>query len=93
MSHSDVNVLEKASKDLAKSISEVQYTKDIDDGYQFGKQQLDFTVLQEGRALGITPALLGRQLRNAYYGAEVTRQLRGRNEVKIKVRLPKGREN
>jgi multidrug efflux pump subunit AcrB len=28
-------------------------------------------------------------VRNAYYGAEVLRQQRGRNEIKVKVRLPK----
>ena len=89
LSHTDVGILEKASKQLANALSELEYTEDIDDGYQPGKQQLDFTVLPEGKSLGITSNQLGRQLRNAYYGAEAIRQLRGRNEVKIKVRLSK----
>lgn len=89
LTHSDVDVLRKASKELAKGISEIQYTEDVDDGYQPGKQQLDFTILPKGRALNMTPSGIGREIRNAYYGAEVVRQLRGRNEVKIIVRLPK----
>ena len=89
LAHSDVKILEKASKELAAAVSDLEYTTDVDDGYLPGKQQLDFSVLPEGKALGITAEQLGRQLRNAYYGAEVTRQLRGRNEVKIKVLLPK----
>jgi multidrug efflux pump subunit AcrB len=32
---------------------------------------------------------LARQLRNAFYGAEAVRQQRGRNEVRVKVRLPR----
>jgi multidrug efflux pump subunit AcrB len=32
---------------------------------------------------------VARQVRHAYYGAEVLRQQRGRNEIKVKVRLPK----
>jgi multidrug efflux pump subunit AcrB len=32
---------------------------------------------------------VARQLRHAYYGAEALRQQRGRNEVKVMVRLPK----
>ncbi len=89
LAHSNVKVLEKASKELAAALLDLEYTTDVDDGYLPGKQQLDFLVLPEGKALGITAEHLGRQLRNAYYGAEVTRQLRGRSEVKIKVLLPK----
>jgi multidrug efflux pump subunit AcrB len=32
---------------------------------------------------------VARQIRSAYFGAEVLRQQRGRNEIKVKVRLPK----
>jgi multidrug efflux pump subunit AcrB len=32
---------------------------------------------------------VARQVRYAYYGAEVLRQQRGRNEIKVKVRLPR----
>ncbi|WP_372366167.1 efflux RND transporter permease subunit [Candidatus Uabimicrobium sp. HlEnr_7] len=87
LSYSDSEVLKKASKELATAISELQYTADVDDGHQKGKEQLDFIVLPEGKALGLTSTQIARQLRNSYLGAEVTRQLRGRNEVKIKVLL------
>ncbi|MCW5208593.1 hypothetical protein VU11_08170 [Desulfobulbus sp. US2] len=36
---------------------------------------------------------LGRQVRHAFYGAEVLRQQRGRNEVKVVVRLPEDERN
>jgi len=32
---------------------------------------------------------VARQIRHAYYGAEALRQQRGRNEIKVMVRLPK----
>ncbi|MEQ1740824.1 MAG: efflux RND transporter permease subunit, partial [Methyloglobulus sp.] len=48
----------------------------------------DFTVLPEGKSLGLTAQQVARQVRNAFYGAEVLRQQRGRNEIKVMVRLP-----
>ena len=88
LTHPDLGVLEKAGEDLADALQGFAIVKDIDDGFSPGKQQLDFTVRPEGRALGLTAQEVARQVRNAFYGAEVLRQQRGRNEVKVMVRLP-----
>ena len=42
----------------------------------------------EARTLGITEQDLGRQIRDAFFGAEALRIQRGRNEVKVMVRYP-----
>ncbi len=89
LSHRDINVLEKASKDLADALSSYPLAKDIDDGFQLGKQQLDFAVKPEGKSLGLTALSVARQVRNAFYGSQVLRQQRGRNEIRVMVRLPK----
>lgn len=88
LSHRDMEVLERASKDLAQVMATYPRLKDVDDGFQPGKPQLDFTVTDEGKSLGITAADIARQVRNSFYGAEAVRQQRGRNEIKIMVRLP-----
>jgi multidrug efflux pump subunit AcrB len=88
LSHRDVGVLERASADLAETLSTYPRVKDVDDGFQPGKQQLDFTIRPEGKSLGLTARSVARQVRNAFYGAEVVRQQRGRNEIKVMVRLP-----
>ncbi|MBW1799791.1 MAG: efflux RND transporter permease subunit [Deltaproteobacteria bacterium] len=88
VSHRDLNILEKASKDLATGLASFPSVKDIDDGFQPGKQQVDFKILPEGRSLGLRAQTVARQVRNAFYGAEVVRQQRGRNEMKVMVRLP-----
>jgi multidrug efflux pump subunit AcrB len=62
--------------------------KDIDDGFSLGKLQIDFRLKPEARSLGVTAADLARQVRSAFYGAEAIRQQRGRDEVKVMVRLP-----
>ena len=88
LSHPDIEVLDGASAALAETLAAFPNTKDIDDGYTPGKQQLNFTLRPEGHSLGLTVAEVARQVRNAFYGAEALRQQRGRSEVKVMVRLP-----
>jgi multidrug efflux pump subunit AcrB len=88
LSHRSLDVLETASAELAEALRYFPNVKDIDDGFSPGKRQVDFTIRPEGEALGLTALDVARQVRDAFYGAEVTRQQRGRNEMKIMVRLP-----
>lgn len=88
LSHSDLDVLEQAAEELAGKMGEYSGVKDIDDGFSDGKPQLNFHLTPEGRSLGLTAAELGRQVRAAFFGAEALRQQRGRDEVKVMVRLP-----
>jgi multidrug efflux pump subunit AcrB len=88
LNHQDIRILEKVGQELADALRAYPIVKDVDDGFSPGKQQLDFTVLPEGKSLGLTAQQVARQVRNAFYGAEVLRQQRGRNEIKVMVRLP-----
>jgi len=88
LSHSDVPTLEQAAEDLAAYLRQYNGVKDVDDGVELGKVQLDFELKPEGRALGITEQELARQVRSAFFGAEASRQQRGRDEVRAYVRLP-----
>ena len=89
LSHRKIEVLDRASEALADKLADFSNVKDIDDGYTPGKRQLDFSLTEEGHSLGLTQQALARQLRNAFYGSEAVRQQRGRNEIKVKVRLPR----
>ncbi len=88
LSHRDIDVLDKASAALAAELANFPYTTDINDGFQPGKQQIDYTIKPEGKSLGLSAAYVARQVRSSFYGAEVLRQQRGRNEIKVMVRLP-----
>ncbi|MCK5529209.1 MAG: efflux RND transporter permease subunit, partial [Kiritimatiellae bacterium] len=88
LSHRDVATLEMAAPDLAATLTEFPRIKDIDDGYQQGKQQLSFRVKPEGESLGLTARDVAEQVRFAYEGAEAIRQQRGRNELRVQIRLP-----
>ena len=89
LSHRNVETLARAGAEVAEALGYYPNVSDIDDGYSPGKKQLDFKIRPEARSLGLRAEDVARQLRYAYYGAEALRQQRGRNEVKVMVRLPK----
>lgn len=88
LSHSDIDVLSHASETLLERMEAFSATRDVSDSDAAGKPQLDLTLNAQGRALGLTPAEVGDQVRDAFYGAVALRQLRGTNENEIRVRLP-----
>lgn len=89
LSHNDIDVLEQASLAFVNRMDEFESTRDVSDNYDRGKQQFDFELLPAGRNLGLTSNDVGRQVRNAFFGALAMRQLRGNNEVEIRVKLPR----
>lgn len=89
LSHTNIAVLEKASEDFFATMEEYEATRDINDNYNKGKPQFDFKLLPEGRNLGLSPTEVGRQVRDAFYGALAMRQLRGINEIEVRVKLPR----
>jgi multidrug efflux pump subunit AcrB len=88
LSHPDINVLEKASLAFVERAGTFSEVRDINDNYNLGKIQLGFELLPEGRNLGLTPSDVGQQVRDAFYGALAMRQLRGINEIEVRVKLP-----
>lgn len=88
LSHKDTGVLAEASRDIAEVLRGYDDLSDIENSYAAGKPQLDFQITPAGRTLGFTSQEVARQIRAAFYGAEALREQRGRNEMKVMVRLP-----
>jgi len=89
LAHGNVATLEKAAADLATALESFPRVTDVDDGFQFGKEQLSFRINSAGRSLGLAARDVARQVRGAYEGVRVLRQQRGRSEMTVTVRLPK----
>ena len=88
LAHDDFRVLESAVTRIKSSLASYPGVSDIDDNYTRGKRELKLKLKPEARTLGITEQDLGRQIRDAFFGAEALRIQRGRNEVKVMVRYP-----
>jgi multidrug efflux pump subunit AcrB len=89
LSHRDITILERASGELAAALENYPNVIDVDDGFATGKQQINFKIKPEAQSLGLRAADIARQIRQSYYGSTALSQQRGRNEVKVMVRLPK----
>lgn len=88
LSHPDRHVLDQAARDLAGRLARLEGVVDVSDGIAEGKRQLQAVLNVQGRLLGLDEQAVGRQLRDAYQGAEVRRLLRDGEEAKVLVRLP-----
>jgi multidrug efflux pump subunit AcrB len=88
LSHSDIDVLEKAAVAFVERAQQFANARDVSDNYNRGKSQYDFRLRPEGRALGLTDEELGDQLRGAFFGSLALRMLRGTNEIEVRVKLP-----
>jgi multidrug efflux pump subunit AcrB len=88
LTHEDVETLQLAARRLAREMGAYRGLVDIDSGVVRGKEQLDFRLSDAAVAQGLTEAELARQVRGAFFGAEALRQQRGRDELRVYVRLP-----
>lgn len=88
LSHTNIEVLERASSSFLERMKTFENTRDVNDNYNKGKLQYDFNLLPAGTNLGLTSTEVGRQVRDAFFGALAMRQLRGTNEIEVRVKLP-----
>ena len=84
----DVARLRDAADRLKHALRGYAGVFDVTDSFRAGKQELQLHVLPEAEARGIDRADLARQVRQGFYGDEVQRVQRGRDEVKVMVRYP-----
>lgn len=61
---------------------------DISDTLADGKQELQIELKDEAHALGLTRSDVLNQIRNAFYGFQVQRIQRGRDDIRVMVRYP-----
>ena len=86
--HDDAKVLAEAAAELRDFMSTMPGIYEISDSLSPGKRHFQMDLTPAGKAAGLTPASLGRQLRANFNGAEVQRIQRGRDEIKVMVRYP-----
>jgi multidrug efflux pump subunit AcrB len=88
LSSRNVRDLVTAAAILKEKLAEYPGTMDIADSYRAGRDEIKLRIKPQGEALGLSLADLARQVRQAFYGEEVQRIQRGRDEIKVMVRYP-----
>ncbi len=74
------------SDSVTEFMSNIGGVSDIQSDLLKGQPQLEFELTAAGRSLGLTTASLAQQVRQAFFGAEVQRVQRGKDQVKVFVR-------
>ncbi len=88
LAHRDFSTLLRAAEDLKRRIASFPGTTEIADSFVPGKLELELGLTTTGRALGLELADLAQQVRAGFYGEEVQRVQRGRNDLRVMVRYP-----
>ncbi|MEM9937680.1 MAG: efflux RND transporter permease subunit [Pseudomonadota bacterium] len=88
LAHADEAMLISAANRLKADITNLPGANQVEDSFDLGKRQLLFELTDAGRAAGLTPSDVARQVRQTFFGEEVQRVQRGREEVRVFVRYP-----
>lgn len=88
LSHPDDRVLSNAAASFEDAITQIDGIEEVENSLEEGKRELIFGLTAAGRAAGLRPEDLARQVRQAVFGEEVQRIQRGGDEVRVFVRYP-----
>ncbi|NQZ95540.1 MAG: efflux RND transporter permease subunit [Myxococcales bacterium] len=84
----DIDQLVAAADRLKQKLAGYPGVFDISDSFRAGKDEIVLSILPSAEALGLSLDDLARQVRQAFYGEEVQRIQRGRDDVRVMVRYP-----
>ncbi|QDT14440.1 efflux RND transporter permease subunit [Alienimonas californiensis] len=82
------DLLEAAAADVKAQLADFPGVYDVDDDSRPGKAEIQLDLKPDAVSLGVNRADLFETVRASYFGEEVMRVQRGRDEVKIMVRYP-----
>jgi multidrug efflux pump subunit AcrB len=88
LAHQDEDQLIAAAESLKERLRQIDGVNEIEDSFDLGKRQLVFELTPAGSAAGLRPADVAIQVRQGFFGEEVQRIQRGREEIRVYVRYP-----
>ncbi len=80
--------LQQAVAQAKAKLGEIEGVIDIADSSRGGKPEIKLSLTSRADAFGLTLRDLGRQVRQGFYGEEVQRIQRGRDQVRVMLRYP-----
>jgi multidrug efflux pump subunit AcrB len=86
-------VLDGAVERLKDEIHQFAGVFGVEDDRKIGKREVELELKPEARVLGVALDDLARQVRASFYGDEALRIQRGRDDIRVMVRLPADERN
>lgn len=88
LSANSLGTLQEVAELIKTRLSTYPTVFDVADSMSDGKQELQVELTEQGLALGLNRVAVSTQIRNSFFGAQVQRIQRGRDDVRVMVRLP-----
>jgi len=88
LSGTSLDTLQKIAESVKARLSTYPTVFDIADSMSDGKEELQIELTEQGFALGLNRVDVANQVRNSFFGSQVQRIQRGRDDVRVMVRLP-----
>ncbi len=88
LSHPDPERLGPIGDAVVARLREFEGVFDVQSDHEAGLQEIEIELRPEAHTLGVTLDALARQVRSAFFGDEALRVQRGREDVRVYVRLP-----
>jgi len=80
--------LTAATAEIKERLAEYPGVFDIQDSFDADREEIKLHLRPEAELLGLSVSDLGKQVRQAFFGAEAQRVQRGRDDVRVMVRYP-----
>ncbi len=93
LSHPDPERLVQVASSVVNSLRGLEGVFDVRSDHSPGVKEIQLELRPEARTLGLTLEGMAQQARSAFFGAEALRVQRGREEVRVYVRLPEDERN
>ena len=84
----DLAELQRAAEAVRHHLLTYPDVADVTDSFRDGKEEVQLALRPDARPLGITLRDLAEQVRQAFYGEEIQRVQRGRDDVRVMLRYP-----
>jgi multidrug efflux pump subunit AcrB len=84
----DLAALEAAAGVVRERLGDYPGVVDLEDSFSSAQREIQLRLRPEARPLGLNLRDLAAQVRHAFYGEEVQRIQRGRDELRVMVRYP-----
>ena len=84
----DIAQLNEAKAYLKNELNKIEELKEVQDNVDLGKREMQFTLTPQAYFMGLTHDQITKQVRQGFFGEEVQRLQKGRDEVRVWVRYP-----
>ena len=88
LSATSLTTLKEVAGHVKTRLAEYPTVFEISDSLSNGKEELSIELSEQGHAMGMSSSFVTRQVRSAFFGSQIQRIQRGRDDVRVMLKFP-----